>query len=64
MKDEVLLRRQFILSSFARQKIRFSSQVYYFADKLIRENWSPPLDSLEKVDRFIFEEFHKFINHG
>lgn len=60
MKDQVWQQRQFLLSSFSRQKIKLSTDVYRFIDKLIVENWCRNYMSLDEVDTFIREEFAKF----
>lgn len=62
MKDEIWQKRQFILSSFSRLKITFTTDVYRFADKLIRENWDCSQYQLNEVDEFIKKEFFKFSN--
>ncbi len=61
MKDEVWQKRQFILTSFRRLKIPINTEVYRFADKLIRENWDSSSMSLDEVDYFIRIEFDNFI---
>ncbi len=63
MKDETWQKRQFILSSFSRLKITFNTNVYHFADKLIKEKWDSSTLDLSEVDYFIKQEFDKF-NRG
>jgi hypothetical protein len=62
MKDEVWQKRQFILSSFYRQKIKISTEVYRFIDKLILDNWDFTRYQLTELDKVINEEFFKFLN--
>jgi hypothetical protein len=62
IKDEHFQQREFILSSFCRLKIKFTTSVYKFVDKLIQEEWVPPLDSLDKVDVIIRDKYRDYIN--
>jgi hypothetical protein len=64
VKDHDFQKRAFILSSFSRLKITFIASVYRFADKLISENWTPPLTSLEDVDREIKQKYYEFLQNG
>ena len=57
MKDDIWQQRQFILSSFRRLEIPYTTQVYRFADKLIREKWDSSSMDLNEVDHFMREEF-------
>ncbi len=61
MKDEVWQKRQFILSSFARQNIRITNSTYRFIDKIIKDGWDSSSMSLNEVDYFIRNEFGKYI---
>lgn len=60
MKDDIWQQRQFILSSFRRLGISYTTKVYRFADKLIREKWDSSSMDLNQIDHFIREEFYKF----
>jgi hypothetical protein len=62
MKDPQIQKRHFILSSFARLRITINTDVYRFADKLIRENCKLPTGSLEEVDSLIKRYYEDFIN--
>jgi hypothetical protein len=64
MKDSLWQKRQFILSSFSRLNIPISTQVYRFSDHLIASEWKTPLDSLDVIDKFISQEYQKFLNNG
>jgi hypothetical protein len=64
MSETELKQRAFILSSFRRLEIPISTFVYRFADKIIRENWSPHLGKLEEVDQQIKEKYTNFLNSG
>ena len=64
IKDEHFQRRAFILSSFTRLKIILDTSVYRFADKLINEEWTPPLTSLDDVDREIRDKYYDFLQNG
>ncbi len=61
MKDEIWQKRQFILSSFARQNIKITNSTYRFIDKLIEDEWNSSSMSLNEVDHFIRNEFGKYI---
>ena len=61
IKDEHFQKRVFILSSFTRLKIILDTSVYRFADKLINEEWTPPLTSLDDVDREIRNKYYDFL---
>ena len=61
MKDQVWQQRQFLLSSFSRQKIMITNDVCGFIDKVIFENWKYPLD-LNELDRFLFNEYRGYLN--
>jgi HD-like signal output (HDOD) protein len=61
MKDETWMKRQFLLSSFSRNKILIQSDVYRFVDKIIHENWNYPSD-LSELDCFIHNEYEKYKN--
>ena len=63
MKDDLWQKRQFILTSFRRLEIPFTSKVYRFADKLIREKWDSSSMDLNEVDHYIHEEFNKFLDN-
>lgn len=62
VKDEHFQQRAFILSSFRRLKIEFTTSVYKFTDKDIQEGWMPPLGSLDEVDAIIKDKFENYIN--
>lgn len=62
MKDKHFQKRAFILSSFSRLKISLNTSVYRFCDKIIREEWSPPLGSLVDVDKEILQKYQEFMN--
>lgn len=62
VKDEHFQQRAFILSSFRRLKIEFTTSVYKFTDKIIQEGWMPPLGSLDEVDAIIKDKFENYIN--
>jgi hypothetical protein len=62
IKDEHFQQRAFILSSFRRLKIEFTASVYRFADKIIQEDWIPPLGSLDEVDAIIKDKYRDFMN--
>lgn len=64
MRDNLQQKRQFILSSFSRLKITFTTSVYRFADKTISEQWDPPLTSLDDVDREIKQKYYDFLQNG
>ena len=64
IKDEHFQKRAFILSSFSRLKIILDTNAYKFADKLINENWKPPLTSLDVVDREIKDKYYDFLQNG
>jgi hypothetical protein len=64
MRDNLQQKRQFILSSFNRLKISFDTSVYRFADKIISEQWTPPLTSLDDVDREIKIKYYDFLRNG
>ena len=64
IKDEHFQKRAFILSSFTRLKIIVDTSVYRFADKLIHEEWTPPLTSLDVVDREIKDKYYDFLQNG
>jgi hypothetical protein len=64
IKDEHFQQREFILSSFTRLKIIIDTSVYRFADKLIHEEWTPPLTSLDDVDREIIDKYYDFLQNG
>ena len=64
IKDELFQKRAFILSSFSRLKIVIDASVYRFADKLIHEEWIPPLTSLDDVDREIRDKYYDFLQNG
>ena len=64
IKDELFQKRAFILSSFSRLKIVIDASVYIFADKLINEEWTPPLTSLDGVDREIRNKYYDFLQNG
>ena len=61
MKDKFTQKKNFILCSFSRLKIPSSPNVYKFCDHLIESGWEPPLDCLTKVDNFIREQYHYFL---
>jgi hypothetical protein len=61
MKDQVWQQRQFLLSSFSRQKIKITNDVYRFIDKVILESWKYPTD-LNELDRFLFNEYQRYLN--
>ncbi len=62
MKDPQIQKRHFILSSFTRLGITIDTNVYRFADKIIRNNWSPPLGDLNEVDSQIQSMYGEFLN--
>jgi len=62
MKDPQIQKRYFILSSFSRLGITINTNVYRFADKIIRDKWSPPLGDLNEVDSQIALMYEEFIN--
>jgi hypothetical protein len=62
MKDPQIQKRHFILSSFARLGITINTDVYRFADKLIRENYTFPTASLEEVDDLIKRYYEDYLN--
>jgi len=64
IKDKHFQQRAFILSSFTRLKIILDTSVYRFADKLINEEWTPPLTSLDDVDREIRDKYYDFLQNG
>ncbi len=64
IKDEHFRKRAFILSSFSRLKIILDTNVYRFADKLINEEWTPPLTSLDDVDVEIRNKYYDFLQNG
>jgi hypothetical protein len=64
MKDALFQKRHFILSSFVRLKITLTSDVYRFCDKIIREEWIPPLGSLNDVDKEILQKYQQFTYNG
>lgn len=64
IKDEHFQKRAFILSSFTRLKIIIDTNTYKFADKLINENWNPPLTNLDVVDREIKDKYYDFLQNG
>ena len=64
IKDEHFQKRAFILSSFSRLKIILDTNVYRFADKLINEEWTPPLESLDDVDVEIRNKYYDFLQNG
>lgn len=64
IKDEHFRKREFILSSFCRLKIILDTNVYRFADKLITEEWNPPLTSLDDVDAEIRNKYYDFLQNG
>ncbi len=64
IKDEHFQKRAFILSSFTRLKIILDTSVYRFADKLIHEEWTSPLTSLDDVDREIRNKYYDFLQNG
>ena len=64
IKDEHFQKRAFILSSFTRLRIIIDTNAYKFADKLINENWKPPLTSLDVVDREIKDKYYDFLQNG
>jgi hypothetical protein len=64
MKDEHFQKRAFILSSFSRLKISLTTDVYRFCDKIIREQWNPPLGCLIDVDKEILQKYQEFIHNG
>jgi hypothetical protein len=64
IKDEHFQKRAFILSSFTRLKIILDTNVYRFADKLINEEWIPPLASLDDVDVEIRNKYYDFLQNG
>lgn len=61
MKDDIWQQRQFILSSFRRLNISINTNVYRFADKLIKEKWDFSSMDLNEVDNFIRKEFDRFM---
>lgn len=64
MKDALLQKRHFILSSFVRLKISLTSDVYRFCDKIIKEEWIPPLGNLNDVDKEILQKYREFTCNG
>jgi hypothetical protein len=64
LKDEHFQYRAFILSSFRRLKIEFTTEVYRFSDKLINEGWMPPLIGLDDVDNEIRQKYEQFLHNG
>ena len=64
IKDKHFQKRAFILSSFTRLKIIVDTSVYRFADKLINEEWTPPLTSLDVADREIKDKYYDFLQNG
>jgi hypothetical protein len=64
IKDKHFQQREFILSSCTRLKIILDTSVYRFADKLIHEEWIPPLTSLDDVDREIRDKYYDFLQNG
>jgi hypothetical protein len=64
IKDKHFQQREFILSSFRRLKIILDTSVYRFADKLIYEEWTPPLTSLDDVDIEIRDKYYDFLQNG
>jgi hypothetical protein len=64
MKDEFWQKRQFILSSFVRQNITVSTQVYRFVDKIIRENWDLGKYDLNEIDKIIRQSYEEHLRNG
>lgn len=64
MKDNLFQQRVFILSSFNRLKITICSNVYRFADHMIKYNYVPAHENLDQVDSIIREEYYKYLNNG
>jgi len=62
MDNNNLQQRAFILSSLRRLNISISTYAYRFADKMIRDGWTPSLGSLDKVDAEIQVKFREFMN--
>jgi hypothetical protein len=62
MKDPQIQKRHFILSSFARLRITINTDVYRFADKLIRETYIFPTGSLDEVDIVIKKYYENYLN--
>ena len=64
IKDEHFQKRAFILSSFTRLKIILDTSVYRLADKLHNAEWTPPVTSLDVVDREIRDKYYDFLQNG
>jgi predicted SnoaL-like aldol condensation-catalyzing enzyme len=64
MKDEIWQKRQFILSSFARQNITINTEVYRFVDKIIRENWDLEKYDLIEIDKIIRKSYEENLRNG
>ncbi len=62
MKDPQTQKRHFILSSFTRLGLTINTNAYRFADKIIRDEWSPPLGDLNEVDSQIQSMYREFID--
>jgi hypothetical protein len=62
IKDQQIQKRHFILSSFARLGMTIDTNVYRFADKLIQENYTFPIGSLEEVDVLIKRYYEDYLN--
>jgi hypothetical protein len=64
MKDEIWQKRQFILSSFARQNITINTEVYRFVDKIVRENWDLEKYDLIEIDKIIRKSYEENLRNG
>jgi hypothetical protein len=62
MKDPQIQKRHFILSSFARLGLTINNDVYRFTNKLIQENYTFPIGSLEEVDIHIKKYYEDYLN--
>ena len=62
-KDDKWQKRQFYLSSFVRINLPIQATVYEFIDYLISQGYSPPLGSLNDVDRDIRKMYNEYIEH-
>ncbi len=64
-KDENFQKRQFLLSSFVRQKITLNRHVYEFCDFAIKNGNVYPTSGLNEVDIQVKKEYDEYLNnHG
>lgn len=61
IRNDKWQQRHFLMSSFVRNKEIITSKVYEFIDHLIEENYHPPLDSLDNVDREIRKLYEEYV---